>query len=146
MLQHDNDQPHWRNPIRLVRHDKSAWQWRHLDTQHMSRLQTDHDVAMDVERTESVRTLHEQCQYAVLRIAFGWLWLPVPWLTLIDSNRSVPQTAGGGTTRARLLRGDTKTISTDFFLFNGNLFSRAHFTTWAISAAKDWLLEAEIMR
>ena len=73
---------------------------------------------MYVERTEAVLTLQEHCQYAVQLKTIGSMRLPAP-----------PRTAGGGITKARLLRGDTKTMWTDFFLFNDKLLCRAHFST-----------------
>ena len=42
--------------------------------------------------------------------------------TLSDSTLSISGTAGGGITKSLLLRGDTKTISTDFVLFKDNYF------------------------
>ena len=82
MLFFDNDQLHWRIPTKLVKHATAGHRWQ-LGTQHESCLHSDRDVAMYTERTEYVHSLQERCQYAVRLWTFGWLWLPVLWLTRI---------------------------------------------------------------
>ena len=98
----------------------------------------------------NVRRANRVCAHAAKRLSTCCetenLRLTVTPSALIVSTRWKPGTAGDGISVARLQRGETKTISTDFARFNARLLFMAQSSTCAISSTQDWLLDAGMMR
>jgi hypothetical protein len=65
---------------------------------------------------------------------------------LIESTRWKPDTSGGGMDTTLLLRGATKTISSDFERFKDRLLAAAKFSTRVISVPHDPEFTAGIVR